>query len=270
MKKILLFCLGLMLLNAGSLDTFKECKKSTLRIAGGTAHIPIMKIVSKEINSVNQNIKIAIAGGGSGVGIKKVGEGLVDIGNSGRKPSENEIQKYNLKLFKWAIDGIAVVVNPANKIDNLTKKQLQDIFSGKITNWKELGGDNKKIVVYTRDKASGTRKVFWKKLLDKGEILPSAIFAKSNGAMRRVIEDNPYAIGYMSAGFIDEKIKGVSIDGIAPTKDNIKSGKYVFVRGLYSLTKGEPSGLKKKFIEYLFSPHVQNDIVANKGFIPVK
>jgi len=270
MKKVLLLNLGVVCLFAqGNLDSFKSYQ-GTLRIAGGTAHIPTMKAVAKEITTFNSKIKIAIAGGGSGVGIKKVGEGLVDIGNAGRKASKEEIKKYNLILHKWAIDGIAVVVNNNNPISNLTKTEIQAIFAGKIGNWKSIGGVDAKIDIYTRDKASGTRKVFWKKILDKHNITNKVIFVNSNGAMKRAIENDPNGIGFMSAGFLDNNIKGVAINGIYPSEENIKNGKYNFVRGLYSITKGEPKGLAKEFINYLYTNHVQKDIVAKKGFIPVK
>ena len=150
---------------AGAVDTFKG-EKGTIKISGGTAHIPVMKEAAKNIISFNPNIQISVAGGGSGVGIKQVGEGLVNIGNSGRKPTDTEIGKYELEIYKWAIDGVGVVVNPRNMVKALKKTELKDIFSGKIANWKELGGVSKPINVYTRDKASGTRAVFWKKALD--------------------------------------------------------------------------------------------------------
>ena len=269
MKKAWLFGLTTAVVLAGGIEDFKA-ENGTLRIAGGTAHIPIMKIVSAEIAKVAPELKIAIAGGGSGVGIKKVGEGLVDIGNAGRKASDEEIAKYGLVLHKWAIDGIAVVLNPKNAITNLTKEQIKQIFAGEIKNWKAVGGSDQTITLYTRDKASGTRKVFWKKVLDKGDIDKKALFVTSNGAMKRSVQGDPAAIGFMSAGFVDDAIQAVSIDGIAPSTANIQKGNYTFVRGLYSITKGEPKGAVKTFINYLLTPHVQHDIVAQKGFIPVK
>ena len=255
-------------IQAGALDRFMG-EKGTVKISGGTAHIPVMKEAAKRIMTVNSDIQISIAGGGSGVGIKQVGEGLVDIGNSGRKPSDIEINKYQLKMFKWAIDGVGVVVNPENTVKALSKAQLIDIFSGKIGNWKALGGSDKAINVYTRDKASGTRDVFWKKAIDKGEITDKANFVVSNGAMKSAISNDPYSIGYVSVGHIDNSIAPVALDGVVPTLENVKQGKYKIARGLYSNTKGEPSGLPKKFIEYLFSSEGQQ-IAADKGFIPIK
>jgi phosphate transport system substrate-binding protein len=255
-------------IQAGDLDAFMG-EKGTVKISGGTAHIPVMKEASKRIMTFNSDIQISIAGGGSGVGIKQVGEGLVDIGNSGRKPTDKEINDYQLNMFKWAIDGVGVIVNPENKVKALSKAQLVDIFSGKIGNWKSIGGVDKSINVYTRDKASGTRDVFWKKAIDKGEITDKANFVVSNGAMKSAISSDPYGIGYVSVGHIDESVAPVALDGVIPTLENVKKGKYKIARGLYSNTKGEPSGLVKKFIEYLFSPEGQQ-IAADKGFIPVK
>ena len=269
MKKILLASIAVVGLWANGAERFAG-DEGILRIAGGTAHIPVMKIVASEITKVAPKLKIAIAGGGSGVGIKKVGEGLVDIGNAGRKASDKEIAKYGLVLHKWAIDGIAVVLNNKNNITDMNQSQIQDVFAGKITNWRELGGEDKAITVYTRDKASGTRKVFWKKVLNKGDITSKALFINSNGAMKRSIENDTASIGFMSAGFVDSSLHAVAIDGVAPTKENIQKGVYSYSRGLYSITKGEPKGTAKKFIEYLLTPHVQHDIVAQKGFIPVK
>jgi len=252
---------------AGALDAFKD-ETGSLKIAGGTAHIPVMQEAAKRIMTLNSNIQISIAGGGSSVGIKQVGEGLVDIGNSGRKPTDEEIAKYGLKLFKWATDGVGIVVHPKNSVRALTQAQVMDIFAGKIDNWKALGGEDKGINVYTRDEASGTREVFWEKALNKGEITTRANFVVSNGAMKSAVSQDPYGIGYVSVGHMDETVGPVSFDGVAPTLANVKSGEYKIARGLFSNTKGDPTGLAKKFIDYLFSTEGQ-EIAAGNGFIPV-
>lgn len=254
--------------SAGSLDAFKNAT-GAIKISGGTAHIPVMREASKAIMQTNGDIQISVAGGGSGVGIKQVGEGLVDIGNSGRKPTDEELQKYSLKMFKWAIDGVGAVVHPDNPVRDITAAQLKGIYAGKITNWKALGGPDKTINLYTRDAASGTREVFWKKALAKGDISAKANFVASNGAMKTAIAQDPYGIGYVSVGHMDQSIAPVALDGILPTLANVKSGKYTVARGLYSNTKGSPGGLTKKFIDYLFSPDGQQ-LAAQKGFIPVR
>lgn len=253
---------------AGALDTFKG-EKGEIKIAGGTAHIPVMKEVAARIMAVNPDIQISIAGGGSGVGIKQVGEGLVDIGNTGRNPSADEIKQYGLQMFKWAIDGVGIVVNPANKVHALSLEQVMAIFAGKITNWKEVGGEDQRINLYTRDEASGTREVFWEKALKKGEIAATANFIVSNGAMKGAISQDPYGIGYVSVGHIDNSVAPVAFNGIEPSLANVKEGKYPIARGLFSNTKGTPSPLAKKFIDYLFTDEGQQ-LVAEKGFVTVK
>lgn len=155
MKKFLLPALAATLLLAATavaatLDAFKGMK-GTLDIAGGTAHIPVMKEAAKRIMTANPDIRITVAGGGSGVGVQQVGEGLVQIGNTGRPLKDKEIEKFGLKTFPFAIDGVALVVNPANNVSDITAQQAADIYNGKITNWKELGGTDAPITpVYPR------------------------------------------------------------------------------------------------------------------------
>ena len=252
----------------GDLQSF-DGYKGLVKIAGGTAHIPIIKAVAKRIMMHNQEIVITVAGGGSGIGIKQVGEGLIDIGNSGRKPKPEEIKRYNLKMYKWALDGVGVVVNPANKVQALEQAQLKAVFAGTINNWKELGGVNHTINIYTRDQASGTRAVFWKKALTKGTIAPRALFVASNGAMKSAVAGDPYGIGYVSAGHIDQSVAAVALDGVRPTLENVKNGKYKIARGLYSSTKGTPQGLTLLLLQYLFTPE-GHQIIIEQGFIPVK
>ena len=253
---------------AGDLDAFKG-QSGSLKISGGTAHIPVMKEAAEQIMSTNNAIAISIAGGGSGVGIKQVGEGLVDIGNSGRKPTDAEVEKYGLAMHQWAIDGVGIVVNPANPVKGMTTEQLKAVYAAKLTNWKALGGPDKAINLYTRDNASGTREVFWKKALAEGEISAKANFVPSNGAMKTAVAQDPYSIGYVSVGHIDDSVAAVALDGVAPNLDNVKSGAYKVARGLYSNTKGTPQGLTKKFLDYLYSAEGQK-IIVRKGFIPVR
>ncbi len=244
-------------------------QKGILKIAGGTAHIPVMKEAAKIIMTENPDIRITIAGGGSGVGIKQVGEGLIDIGNAGRKATEKEVASYNLHMVKWAIDGVGVVVNPKNSVTSLTTGQLQDIFSGKTINWKELGGEDREINLYDRDAASGTRAVFWKKALKKAEVSKKANVVVSNGAMKTAIAGDPYGIGYVSVGHFDMTVAPIALDGVVPNLETVKNGTYWVARGLYSLTKGEPTGLGKLFLDFLLSPTGQQ-IATDKGFISVQ
>lgn len=253
---------------AGELDAFAG-KSGKIDIAGGTAHIPVMKEAAKRIMQKSPGIRITVAGGGSGVGVQKVGEGLVDIGNTGRALTEAEVAKFGLKSYAFAIDGVAAVVNPKNPVNALSHQQVQDVFAGKITNWKQLGGRDAAIHLYTRDEASGTREVFWEIMLKKGAIAPGANVVASNGAMKTTLAGDADAIGYVSIGHIDQSIKAPALDGVAPTQENAKSGKYPVIRKLYMNTKGEPAGIVASFISYIQGPEGAA-ITASGGYIPTR
>lgn len=251
---------------AAPLDAFKG-QKGVIDIAGGTAHIPVMKEAARQIMEANPAVRITVAGGGSGVGVQKVGEGIVQIGNTGRALKPAEVEKYGLVSFPFAIDGVAVAVNPANKVEGLTKAQIKDIFAGKIANWKEVGGADAPISLYVREDGSGTRETFEERALDKGASASGANVVNSNGAMKTAIGQDPNAIGYVGIGHLDKSIKGVSVDGMAPSQENAASGQYSVTRLLYMNTKGEPQGITKGFVDYIFTPAGQ-EIVSKAGYIP--
>ncbi len=251
---------------AAPLDAFKG-QKGVIDIAGGTAHIPVMKEAARQIMEANPDVRITVAGGGSGVGVQKVGEGIVQIGNTGRALKPAEVEKYGLVSFPFAIDGVAVAVNPANKVAGLTKAQIKDIFSGKIANWKEVGGADAAISLYVREDGSGTRETFEERALDKGASSAGGNVVNSNGAMKTAISQDPNAVGYVGIGHLDKSIKGVSVDGMAPSQENAASGQYAVTRLLYMNTKGEPQGITKGFVDYIFTPAGQ-EIVSKAGYIP--
>lgn len=252
---------------AAPLDSFKG-QKGTLDIAGGTAHIPVMKKAAEAIMSANPDIRITVAGGGSGVGVQKVGEGLVQIGNTGRALKDSEVAKYGLETFPFAIDGVAVAVNPSNKVTALSKQQVKDVFAGKITNWKELGGNDAPISLYVREDGSGTRETFEERALDKGTSVQSANVVNSNGAMKTAIAQDPNAIGYVGIGHLDSSIRGVTVDGMVPSQKNASDGTYTITRLLYMNTKGKPQGLTALFIDYIYSEDGKA-FTASSGYIPL-
>ena len=252
---------------AAPLDAFKG-QKGVIDIAGGTAHIPVMKEAARQIMEANPDVRITVAGGGSGVGVQKVGEGIVQIGNTGRALKPAEVEKYGLVSFPFAIDGVAVAVNPANKVAGLTKAQIKDIFSGKIANWKEVGGADAPISLYVREDGSGTRETFEERALDKGASSAGANVVNSNGAMKTAIGQDPNAVGYVGIGHLDKSIKGVSVDGMAPSQENAASGQYTVTRLLYMNTKGEPQGITKGFVDYIFTPAGQ-EIVSKLSLIHI-
>lgn len=254
--------------SAASLDSFAGLE-GTIRIAGGTAHIPVMNDAAKAIMTAHPEIRITVEGGGSGIGVQKVGEGLADIGNTGRPLSEAEIAKYGLKSYPFALDGVAVLIHPENPISGLSAQQVKDIFAGSVQNWQAVGGKEGGIHLFTRDEASGTREVFWEKLLNKGSIAAAANVVASNGAMKTAISQDKDAIGYAGIGHVDNSVKAVALNGVTASQENAMNGKYPVVRMLYMNTKGEPSKLVKAFIDYILSP---DGIALSRkhGYLPLK
>jgi phosphate transport system substrate-binding protein len=248
------------------MERFTE-QSGTLNIAGGTAHIPVMKKAAKAIAQSFPDIKITIAGGGSGVGAQQVGSGLVDIGNTGRALKESEVQ-LGLVSFPFAIDGVAIIVNPSNPIKNLTSQQVASIYAGKVNNWKDVGGADKPIHLFTRDEASGTRSVFIKKLLKQGAVANNANVVASNGAMKTAIASDSGAIGYCSIGYIDTMVKAPQLDGVQPDNQSCIEGEYPVLRQLYMNTKGTPQGLTKAFIDFIKGPQGSTYILSS-GYIPI-
>lgn len=253
--------------SAAPLDAFKDME-GTLDIAGGTAHIPVMTQAAKDIMTFNPKIRITVAGGGSGVGVKQVGEGLAGIGNTGRPLKESEIQQFGLKTFPFAIDGVALAVHPDNPVKALTKEQVVKIYTGEVKDWKELGGNPGAINLYGREDGSGTRETFTDKLIGKAELAPTVNVVNSNGAMKTAIAQDKRAIGYVGIGHLDSSIAGVAIDGHVPSQENAASGEYPVVRSLFMNTKGEPTGLTAAFIDYIYSEPGAK-IIEKSGYIPI-
>jgi len=238
-------------------------------IAGGTAHIPVMNDAARAIMTKYPQINISVAGGGTGVGVQKVGERLVEIGNTGRPVSEKELEKYpKLVSFPFAVDGVAPIINQDNRVTGLSSAQIQDIFSGKISNWKEVGGEDAGIHLYSRDEASGTREVFWKKCLKKGAVAESANIVPSNGAMKVAVSRDRHALGYISIGHINDTVKAVDLDGVAPSQQNAINGSYPVVRKLFMNTNDTPEPLVKAFIDFILGSEGAHSI-SKHGYIPM-
>ncbi|MEA3254452.1 MAG: phosphate ABC transporter substrate-binding protein [Candidatus Altiarchaeota archaeon] len=247
-------------------------KKETLSIAGSTTVQPIAAKAAEEFMKKNPGVIVSVQGGGSGTGVKMVAEGSADIGDASRELKETEKTKYpDLKPYAIAGDGIAVVAHPANSVSGLTKQQVQDIFSGKITNFKGVGGPDKEIMVVIREEGSGTRATFEELVMNKGKTANAgdALQKPSNGAAKAAIAGNENAIGYIGLGYVDETVKDLKIDGVTPSTATIKSGAYPISRKLYMITNGEASGLKKRFIDFVLSDEGQ-EIVEEEGFIKIR
>ena len=271
MKKYIICALLFVLMVSSAygepLDAFRNLE-GTLDIAGGTAHIPVMTQAARDIMTFNPKIRITVAGGGSGVGVKQVGEGLAGIGNTGRPLKPSEIEQYGLKTWPFAIDGVALAVHPDNPVKALTTEQVRKIYAGEITDWKDLGGNPGTINLYGREDGSGTRETFTDKLFGKGELSPAVNVVNSNGSMKTAIAQDKRAIGYVGIGHLDSSIAGVSIDGHVPSQENAASGEYPVVRNLFMNTKGEPTGLTAAFIDYIYSEPGAK-IIEKSGYIPI-
>ena len=248
-----------------------EKESKTLSLAGSTTVEPIASKAAEVYMEKHPDVKVTVQGGGSGTGIKMVGEGTVDIGNASRKIKDKEKDLYpDLVGTIIAYDGIAIVVHPSNPVENLTKQQLQDIYAGKITNWKEIGGEDREIVVVTRAEGSGTRDTFIELVMNKGKVEETsrALQKPSNGAVKATVAGNESAIGYIGLGYVDDTVKPVKINNILPSSETVKNGTYPISRALYMYTKGEPSGVTKDFIDFVLSKEGQN-IVEEVGFIRI-
>jgi phosphate transport system substrate-binding protein len=253
---------------ASELDRFASIE-GALDIAGGTAHIPVMNEAAKRIMTFNPRIRITVAGGGTGIGVQKAGEGLVDIGNTGRPLSEEEVARFGLQSFAFAIDGVAPIVHPDNPVSTLSAQQVRDIFAGRITRWNAVGGADAAIHVYGREEASGTHEVFWGKLLKKEAVVGTANIIQSNGAMKVAVSRDANAIGYISIGHIDTGVKPLAVDGVTPSQQTALDGSYPVIRRLYMNTKGDPKPSARAFIDYILSAEGAQ-IIRAAGYIPLR
>jgi phosphate transport system substrate-binding protein len=234
---------------------------------------------------VKPAVFLAVTGGGSGTGLSSLISGTCDIAMISREIKEKEIALAGQKgiapyEIKVALDGLAVVVNRQNPVNKLTLEQLARIFTGEISNWKELGGADEKIVVLSREVNSGTHVYFKEHVLRRGnpqgkeEFAASALLLSSSQAIADEIAQNPGAIGYYGMGYISAKQKPVLVAGDAkseyeaPTIENVISGKYPISRPLFFYLNGKPQGMIKDFVDYCLSKEGQ-DIVLKTDFVPV-
>jgi len=239
----------------------------TLNLSGSTTVLPLAQEAAEMFMDENPEVTVNVQGGGSSVGISNVAEGVVDIGNSSRDLKEEE-KNLGLVDHKIALDVIAVIAHKDVPVENLTKDQVKAIFTGKITNWKEVGGPDQAIRVVIRDEASGTREMFDEKALGKEKPVAGAIECNSNGIVRQTVSSTPYSIGYISLGYLDNSVKALKYEGVTANKENAVNKTYPLSRYLHMFTKGEATGLAKAFIDFVLSERFQNEVVA-KEYIPM-
>lgn len=242
-------------------------------ITGSTTVLPIAQKAAEIYMKKHAAVKISVAGTGSGDGIKAIIDGTADIGDASRemKAKEEELAQSKgvmPKQFVVARDCIVPIVNPANPVKDLSLMQLKSIYNGKVKNWKEVGGEDKAIVVVSRDSSSGTFEVWNEHVLGKDRVRPDAQLQASNGAVAQAVAGNKYAIGYVGIGYVNPQVKALTVGGVQATPKSANDNSYPIARGLNMYTNGEPKGAVKDFIEFVLGAEGQK-IVKEEGFVPV-
>jgi len=243
-----------------------------LVIKGSTTVLPIAQKVAEAYMKDNPSAKISISGGGSGNGIKAIIDGSTDIANSSRFIKKKEIKLAMKKgvypvPFRVAYDCIIPVVHPSNSVENLTLDQLKKIYQGKVTNWKDVGGPNRRISVVSRDTSSGTYEVWEKKVMKKERVFPGALLQASNGAVAQVVAKNKNAIGYIGIGYMEKTVKPVKVNGIVGSNETTLDGTFPVSRPLFMFTQGWPEGEAVLFLNYLLHPDKGQKLVSESGYV---
>lgn len=253
--------------SSGASSTATEELSGTLSMNGSTSMEKVIKAVNGAFMEKNKGVTVNLNLTGSGTGIQEASEGKCDIGNSSRKLKDEEAEKLDATVV--GLDGIALVVNPANKLEDITLEDLAKVYSGEITNWKELGGDDKSIVVIGREDGSGTRDGF--ESIVMGDKEPKyAQELESTGSVINAVATTDGAIGYASLANVDETVKALKIGGVEATEENVKSGAYEVQRPFICATlKGSDNKLVKAYLDFILSEEGQALVLA-QGAVPVK
>lgn len=240
--------------------------KADLIVAGSTSVQPFAEVLAEEYMILHPDVPIDIQGGGSAAGIMAAQSGTAEIGMSSRALKDEEKSLWSVEIAR---DGLAVIVHASNPIQNLTLNQVRDIYAAAITDWSQLGGPKSKIHVITREEGSGTRSAFESLVMDKAEITPRAIVQDSNGAVRQLVTDDPNAIGFISLGLVNANVKALQLGGVAATRENVINGSYGLSRPFLFVSRDQPTGQTKQFVDFTLSAEGQK-ILAAEGLIPVE
>ncbi|MDR2963584.1 MAG: PstS family phosphate ABC transporter substrate-binding protein [Bacteroidales bacterium] len=248
-------------------------------IKGSDTALPLTQKAAEAYMKANKGAKITVTGGGSGVGITALLDGTTDIAMSSRKMKFDEKSKFQQggktvveKVI--AYDALAVIVNPANKVNQLTRQQLEDIYTGKVKNWKEVGGDDVAIVVYSRETSSGTYEFFKEQILKNKNYMSSVLSMPATGAIMQSVSQTKGAIGYVGLAYLNSSVKAlkVSYDGknfVAPSVENAQNKTYPIVRPLFFYFEKKSEAKVSPFITFMLSPEGQK-IVKQEGYIPLQ
>jgi phosphate transport system substrate-binding protein len=249
----------------GSPQSSGAHKRSTVTVAGSTSIMPFSEKLAEHFKIEHPLIAVDVQGGGSSAGIQACINRTVDIGMSSRELKGDEKVVREIVICR---DGIAIVVHPNNPIRDIALDRIRDIYAGRITNWKQLGWIDRQIDSITREEGSGTRGAFEELVMGKTQIHDRIMVQDSNGSVKEVVATDPYAIGYISLGVVDSKVRALSVGGISPSVRNIVAKKYRIVRPFLYLTPGQPEGDAELFIKYVLSREGQR-ILKKEGLIPI-
>ena len=236
-------------------------------IAGSTSVQPYVEVVMEEFGHLNPDIKIDIQGGGSSAGITAVISNTADIGMSSRSLKDSEQHLWSVEIAK---DGLAVIINPGNPVENISLEQIRGIYAAEIVNWSELGGPNAKIHIITREEGSGTRSAFEELVMAGRRISPRAIVQDSNGAVRQLVSDDVNSIGFISLGLVEigeKPVKPLKLDGVIASRGNVINGSYSLYRPFLFISGSRPEGAVSQFIDFILSTEGQH-ILSVEGLIP--
>jgi phosphate transport system substrate-binding protein len=249
---------------------FSSCRgarsQSDLTVAGSTSIQPFADKWAEVFMEKRPGLGVNVQGGGSSAGIQACKAGACQIGMSSRELKADEKDLHETVIAR---DGLAIIVHPSNPVRGATLSEVKQIFSGDLANWKYLGGPDKAITVVTREEGSGTRGAFQELVMGKTRIDRDAITEDSNGTVREIIADDPYSIGFISLGLVNERVRALALDGVEAGEAAILAGRYKLVRPFLFLTRGEPTGAAKEFIDFVLSEEGQA-LVKKEGLIPVR
>ena len=245
-------------------NTASSKDTTTISISGSTSVGPLMEKIQEKYEEENNNLTLEIQQNGSGAGIKDVISGISEIGMSSRELKDEE--KGSVQGTTVAYDGIALLVNPENPVKNISLEDVKKIYTGEITNWKEIGGDDAPIVVVSREEGSGTRDAFQEIVgYESEELLKDATISDGSGAVKTTVAGNKNAIGFASFEYIDNTVSALNINDVEPTADNVKSGDYKLSRPFILVTKEDSlTENGQKLIDFVLSAEGQQIVEENK------